>query len=75
MAADAATPMIYQSTQVANYDFGATYSDTEVVPNWLPPKWYALDRYEQFKLGIVSTEYGIVDYSNYDEFHPDHKDF
>lgn len=75
VAADSATPMIYQSARIADYDFGATYTDTDAEPNWLPPKWYALNKYEQFKLGIISTEYGIVDYSNYDEFHPDHKDF
>ncbi len=75
VAADSATPMISQSSQIADYDFDAEYVATGAEPNWLPPKWYALDKYQQFKLGIISTQYGIVDYSNYDEFHPDHKDF
>jgi hypothetical protein len=53
----------------ADAEFIYSYDST---PNWSPPKWVALNRYDQYQMGLMgSTPYYISDYSL---LHPDHEE-
>lgn len=68
-----------ESSQVlATPSFAYEHSNAEVIypynstPNWLPPKWVPLNRYDQYQMGLMgSTPYYISDYS---QLHPDHEE-
>ena len=48
-----------------NYHDGQTSTVYAATPNWLPPKWYPIDRFTQYQLGLFgSTPYHIEGYSN-----------
>jgi hypothetical protein len=53
----------------ADAEFIYSYDST---PNWSPPKWVPLNRYDQYQMGLMgSTPYYISDYSL---LHPDHEE-
>ena len=53
----------------ADAEFVYSYDST---PNWSPPKWVPLNRYDQYQMGLMgSTPYYISDYSL---LHPDHEE-
>ena len=63
---------------LATPSFAYSHSDAEIVysynstPNWLPPKWVPLSRYDQYQMGLMgSTPYYI---SHYSLLHPDHEE-
>ena len=63
---------------IATPNFAYSHSDAEIVytynstPNWLPPKWVPLSRYDQYQMGLLgATPYYISDYS---KLHPDHEE-
>jgi hypothetical protein len=63
---------------LATPSFAYEHSNAEVIypynstPNWLPPKWVPLNRYDQYQMGLMgSTPYYISDYS---QLHPDHEE-
>lgn len=48
-----------------NYYNGENASPYGATPNWLPPKWYPLDRYTQYQIGLLgSTPYQVDSYEN-----------
>ena len=55
------------------YDEATRFADaTPVDLEWLPPKWYALDRYTQYQLGLLGNDFYEVDLDN--DAHPDYRD-
>lgn len=63
---------------VATPRFAYSHADAEIIysynstPNWSPPKWVPLNRYDQYQMGLMgSTPYYISDYSL---LHPDHEE-
>jgi hypothetical protein len=51
----------------------ATPNDDVLI--WEPPRWYAIDRYQQYQLGFLGTEYYQYDYGTaQSNQHPDYKD-
>lgn len=74
-AADAATPIsatpVFPSTYDPDSDIEALGSTIE----WVPPQWYAINRYKQYQYGLLGDTPNVVDYSDADSFHPDYKEF
>ena len=81
---DIPLPNIYtinrqESSQIlATPSFAYEHSNAEIIypynstPNWLPPQWVPLNRYDQYQMGLMgSTPYYISDYS---QLHPDHEE-
>jgi len=81
---DIPLPNIYtinrqQNSQIlATPSFAYEHSNAEIIyaynstPNWSPPKWIPLNRYDQYQMGLMgSTPYYISDYS---QLHPDHEE-
>ena len=81
---DIPLPNIYtinrqQNSQIlATPSFAYEHSNAESIyaynstPNWSPPKWIPLNRYDQYQMGLMgSTPYYISDYS---QLHPDHEE-
>jgi hypothetical protein len=63
---------------LATPQFAYSHADAEIIysynstPNWSPPKWVPLNRYDQYQMGLMgSTPYYISDYSL---LHPDHEE-
>jgi hypothetical protein len=48
-----------------NYHDGFSSVTYSATPNWLPPKWYPIERFAQYQLGLLgSTPYEVDSYSN-----------
>ena len=47
-----------------NYNDGEYSTPYSSTPNWLPPKWYPLNRHTQYLMGLLgSTPYYVNSYS------------
>jgi hypothetical protein len=69
-------PMTDEVAFPINYDEATPNSDaTPVIPNWLPPEWYALPKYTQYQLGMLGSDYYLVEIADLLNSHPDYKDF
>lgn len=72
------TDTVYYSnknTYPSTYDEATPYDDaTPFVPDWIGPKWYAIDRYTQYQLGLLGTGFYQVDLTQYNDSPPDYKD-
>lgn len=81
---DVPLPNIYRVNKQENSDILATpnfmynHSDSmniysySTTPNWIPPRWVPLNRFDQYQMGLMgSTPYYISDYSL---IHPDHEE-
>lgn len=48
-----------------NYSNGEYATPYSSAPNWTPPKWYPIDRYKQYMMGLLgSTPYYVNSYSS-----------
>jgi hypothetical protein len=45
---------------------------TESEPNWIPPKWLAIDKYTQYQMGLFGATPNII--SDYSEIRPDYQE-
>ncbi len=69
--------------EIPNYTFGSAFpvnydeEDREAgyssaTPEWEPPKWYAIDRYRQYQMGLYGEEYYE---SGATPSHPEYREF
>jgi hypothetical protein len=45
---------------------------TNSSPNWNPPRWIPIPRYEQYQMGLLGSTPNVV--SDYSQMHPDHEE-
>jgi hypothetical protein len=55
-----------------NYHDGSDATVYAATPNWLPPKWYPLDRAEQYQMGLLGSTPNVV--SSYDKLMNDYEE-
>ena len=55
-----------------NYHDGSDAPAYRATPNWLPPKWYPLDRAEQYQMGLLGSTPNVVD--NYSKLMNDYEE-
>lgn len=50
-----------------NYDESSPYAPVNLTnnTNWLPPKWFAINKYVQYQMGLLSTAHDSVDFAKY----------
>lgn len=74
-AADAATPISATPVFPGTYDPDSDIEASGSAIEWVPPQWYAINRYKQYQYGLLGDTPNVVDYSDADSFHPDYKEF
>ena len=52
-----------------------TAGATPVTNIWSPPRWYAINRYEQYQRGILGDDFYVYRISNSPNVHPDYREF
>ena len=77
-------PNIYTSNKQQNSNIISTpnfvykHSDSNTIiynnstPNWRPPRWVPLSRFDQYQMGILGSTPNTI--SNYDALHPDYEE-
>jgi hypothetical protein len=63
-------------TFYSNYDDATPYQDaTPVDLAWSPPKWYAMNKYQQYQLGFFGNDREISDPDSLSNAHPDYREY
>lgn len=57
---------------VYKHSDGNTIVYNDATPNWTPPRWVPLNRYDQYQMGIFGSTPNYI--SNRDAIHPDHEE-
>lgn len=77
-------PNIYTSNRQQNSNIISTpnfvynHSDSNTIiynnstPNWRPPRWVPLSRFDQYQMGILGSTPNTI--TNYDALHPDYEE-
>lgn len=53
--------------------YQATPEDPGII--WQPPKWYSMNKYKQYQLGILGDDYWALELGATPNTHPDYKEF
>lgn len=53
--------------------YQATPEDPGII--WQPPKWYSMNKYKQYQLGILGEDYWALELGATPNIHPDYKEF
>ena len=65
-------PMLATPNFTVNYNDGTNAPSYDVAPNWLPPSWFPMDRYDQYQLGLLGSTPNVL--STYDNLMKDYEE-
>ena len=51
-----------------------TAAATPVTNKWSPPKWYAINLYDQYQRGMLGNDFYVFKIENLPQIHPDYRD-
>jgi hypothetical protein len=54
------TPMYSTPNFTVKYNDGSDSGASIVEPNWIPPKWYPLNRFDQYQMGLFGSTPDVV---------------